>query len=174
MFNELIKTVNTIDNRIKITPIKLSDIIFEERVKLNCFYCTKYNINWRCPPNIPDLNYYNIISEYDNLAIVYIIMDINNNFDFIRIDSTNKLHKSLLVLEQYFWNNNNSLATSFIGGSCKLCQNGCDKDKCKQPLRARIPIEAIGINVIKTLQNIGININFPITNQLFRGGMILW
>ena len=46
------------------------------------------------------------------------------------------------------------MAISFIGGSCKLCKNGCAKDKCNNPGMARIPLEATGVNVIKSLDNI--------------------
>lgn len=30
-------------------------LIFEERVKMNCFYCGRYNVNWKCPPKLPQL-----------------------------------------------------------------------------------------------------------------------
>jgi predicted metal-binding protein len=162
------------DNRLHILPIKFDQIIFEERVKLKCFYCAKYNNNWKCPPNIPDIDYSNIIKEYDNLAIVYITININDDFDQVRYESTNKLHRGLLMLEKELWNDNNSLALSFIGGSCKLCKDGCAKDKCRQPQLARIPLEATGMNVVDSLKNIGIDVRFPIEDSLSRYGMILW
>lgn len=170
----MIEKLIEFDNRLKIYPIKFEDIVFEERVKLNCFYCSKYNNNWKCPPSIPDLDYRKIINEYSNIAIVSITVDVSNNLDEMRIESTNKLHKALLMLEKDCWENNNPLATCFIGGSCKLCKDGCAKDRCRQPSLARIPIEATGINVIKTLKNIGINVVFPIKNSLTRYGMFLW
>ncbi len=30
--------------------ISVSRLVFEECVKMNCFYCGKYNISWKCPP----------------------------------------------------------------------------------------------------------------------------
>lgn len=36
------------------TPI---DCVFEENVKMNCFYCGKYANNWKCPPNLPNVDY---------------------------------------------------------------------------------------------------------------------
>ena len=39
---------------------------------------------------------------------------------------------------------------------------------------ARIPMEATGINVIKTLKEVGYDINFPIEDSLSRVGLLLW
>jgi len=166
--------LDELDDKFNIYPITYKHIVFEERVFLNCFYCPKYNSNWTCPPHILKLSYKNIICEYANLGIVGITMNIKNNFNDVRIESTNKLHKALLMLEKELWEGNNPLATSFIGGSCKLCKDGCASDKCRQPAKARIPIEAIGINVIESLKNIDIDVAFPIKNKLSRYGMLLW
>jgi len=162
------------NENLQILPISFEQIVFEERVKLNCFYCSRYGNNWKCPPNIPLLDYPKILSEYSNIAIVSISIDINSNFEKVRSETTNILHKSLLMLEKYMWDNNNSLSASFIGGSCKLCKDGCGIDKCNQQKLARIPLEAIGINVVETLKNIGVNIKFPIDKSLSRYGIILW
>jgi len=47
-----------------------------------------------------------------------------------------------LKMEKLLWEKNNSTAISFIGGSCKLCKNGCGSDKCNNPYMARSPLEA--------------------------------
>lgn len=72
------------------------------------------------------------------------------------------------------YNHNSSTAISFIGGSCKLCKGGCGKEKCNNPYMSRSPIEALGINVIKSASRYGINIEFPTDKQLMRIGMLLW
>lgn len=56
----------------------------------------------------------------------------------------------------------------------KLCKNGCAKDKCNNPGMARIPLEATGVNVIKSLANIGIKIEFPLIDKFYRFGLIAW
>lgn len=48
------------------------------------------------------------------------------------------------------------------------------KDKCNNPGMARIPLEATGVNVIKSLDNIGIKIEFPLINKFYRFGLIAW
>ena len=46
------------------------DLVFEENVKMNCFYCGKYNNNWSCPPNLPDIDYQLMIGEFDHGVFV--------------------------------------------------------------------------------------------------------
>ena len=65
---EYLHTVNGDAEGILIDPGKL---IFEENVKMNCFYCGKYNNNWKCPPNLPDIDYKRMMKEYEvGMAVV--------------------------------------------------------------------------------------------------------
>ena len=173
---EIIKNkVLELNQNITVHSINKNQIIFENRVRVNCFYCSKYNKQWTCPPNIPNIDYEKVISEYDNIIILGISYDVNNlNYADIRIKSTNEIHKTLLLLEKKLWDMGHPMAISFIGGSCKLCKNGCAEDKCRNSQSARIPIEATGINVIKTLKNIDIDVDFTNTSQISRYGMLLW
>ncbi len=161
--------------KMMIYDIKPEEIVFEERVKLKCFYCNRYNEKWTCPPKIPKVDYEKIIKkEYSNAIILeYKLPIVNNNFEEIRIRTTNYLHKSMLKVEKYLYEKNCTLATSFIGGSCKLCKN-CNPEYCNNPLMARIPMEATGINVIRTMKKLGVEIKFPITDSLSRYGLLLW
>lgn len=156
--------------------IEPSELVFEENVKMNCFYCGKYNNNWRCPPNLPDIDYPKMMSEYDCGMFVILTYDIKDSAEFtmIRNDSSNTLHKILLSLEKWMWEHNGSNAISFIGGSCKLCKGGCGKEKCNNPYISRSPIEATGVNVIKSLQKWGVSITFPTDKHLKRIGLLLW
>ena len=56
--------IKEFDCNINIYKIKFDQIIFEDRVKLNCFYCSKYNTKWTCPPRIPDIDYSKLINEF--------------------------------------------------------------------------------------------------------------
>ena len=149
--------------------------VFEERVKLNCFYCGRYSMNWRCPPRIPTIDYKKVISEFKVGAFVY------DNFPFsettyadVRIASSIMVHSALLEAEKYLLSVGNSMYISFIGGSCKLCKNGCGKEKCNNPYFARIPLEATGINVVKSALRYKISITFPVENHITRIGLVLW
>ncbi len=155
--------------------LRKDQIVFEERVRLSCFYCGRHGKNWRCPPNIPDLDFKTVISEYERILLVYRKFPYNDvSYEDVRRDSTVSLHKTLLSAEKYLWKSNVPLYASFIGGSCKLCKNGCDASGCANPASARIPVEALGINVIKTALNAGVEITFPPDKSIMRAGLLCW
>jgi predicted metal-binding protein len=156
--------------------IKPSDLIFEERVKLLCFNCGKYNNNWKCPPIIPqNIDYHKVFCEYNNAAFIWLKLPITPaTYNDVRNDSSIFLHKALLDMEKYLWDRDNPTALSFIGGSCKICKNGCGKDKCNNPYRARSPLESTGVNILKSAAKYGIKITFPPTEYMMRLGLLLW
>ena len=157
------------------TPIIFSNLVFEERVLLNCFHCKRYGVNWTCPPKIPDIDYEKILGEYDSLLLFWCEIPFEEHtFEIVRYESTNLLHRTLLEAEKFLWEKNHSMAISFIGGSCKLCAQGCGEEVCRQPQLARIPLEGIGVNVVKSAKNVGINIIFPPKKYLYRVGLLGW
>ena len=103
-------------------------------------------------------------------------MNITSQSDYnkIRNDSSVILHKALLDLEKWLYHHNSSNAISFIGGSCKLCKGGCGKEKCNNPNMSRAPLEAIGVNIIKSMKQYGIDITFPTEKAIKRVGLLLW
>lgn len=158
-----------------VVSILHKDIVYEERVKLKCFHCKNYRKKWTCPGHLPQIDYQKIIAEYENAAVVICKIPAENGVtDEIRNISTNTLHRAMLFLESELYKRNNSLAISFIGGSCKLCKNGCNPNSCANPELSRMPWEATGCNVVKSLKNIGIRIVFPPQEYLFRYGLFLW
>ena len=170
---DYLHTINSDAQGIIIEPAKL---IFEENVRMNCFYCGKYNNNWKCPPHLPDINYKKMMNEYDSgLALILSFSIVKqSDYDKIRNESSVALHKLLLELEKWLYNHNSSNALSFIGGSCKLCKGGCGKEKCNNPYMARSPLEALGINIIKSMRQYDIAIDFPTDKVMKRIGLLLW
>lgn len=151
-------------------------LIFEENVRMNCFYCGKYNNNWRCPPNLPDIDYQKMMNEFDAGLFVVLSYDIDNadEYNSVRTESSVTLHKLLLALEKWMWNHNSSNTISFTAGSCKLCKGGCGKDKCNNPYMSRSPLEATGVNVVKSARKYGIDVRFPADKKMMRIGLLLW
>jgi len=155
--------------------IQQKDIVYEERVKLKCYHCKNYRVKWTCPGHLPQLDYCKIISEYEHASVIVCKTPVEDGItDEIRNISTNRLHRAMLYLEAEMYRQNNSLAMSFIGGSCKLCKNGCRPDACANPELSRAPWEATGCNVVKSLANIGIEVVFPPKDYLYRYGLFLW
>lgn len=175
LLSGLLQCANSGSQQYELLRVDNKDLVFEERVKFNCFYCGKYNSSWKCPPKLPEIDYKKLFEEYDNLLIVYGKFSFDNsNYNVVRADSSVALHKTLLKMEKYLWENNRSEAISFIGGSCKLCKNGCGKEKCNNPYMARSPIEATGVNVVKTMSAYDVEVKFPPDEYIMRIGMLLW
>lgn len=172
---KLISWANENDFPIEGIEIDTKKLIFEERVKMNCFYCAKYNTNWKCPPKIPQLDYMKMFSEFERAAFVYIRMSLHkNDYETVRKNSSVLLHQAMLECEKWLYQHNNSTALSFIGGSCKLCKSGCVPGHCANPYQARIPVEALGINVVESIRQYGIEVKFPPTEYMMRIGLLLW
>lgn len=148
------------------------EIVFDDRAKLQCFNCKNYGRKRTCPPSIPDWDYQKMILKYRKGLFVIIRMDSSLDFDQARFESTNKLHQILLKLEKEAFNQNNHFTTSFIGGSCKLCENGC-AEICRLPQYSRIPIEAIGVDVVETMRKFGLILQFPAKECIYRIGALL-
>lgn len=173
---ELLKFLKEANGKADGVFIEPKELIFEENVKMNCFYCGKYGNNWRCPPNLPDIDFPKMMTEYDKGLFVYLTYDVHDaeEYNAIRAESSVTLHKLLLTLEKWMWNHNSSNAISFTAGSCKLCKGGCGKEKCNNPYMSRTPLEATGVNVVKSARKYGIDIKFPTDKQLMRVGLLLW
>jgi predicted metal-binding protein len=168
------------ENGLKIFRTDFSKMVFEERVKYLCLNCNNYGLNWRCPGKIPQLDWQKIFQEYNNIVLLMYKSQVLNNenlFQIERVKSTNLVHKTLLKMEEYLWNSGMFMRSSFIGGSCKLCKNGCASDKCRNPLQARIPLEGTGCNVMETVKNIipsySDDIKFS-QKHIFRFGLLVW
>jgi predicted metal-binding protein len=171
--------------------INYDDLVFEERIKLACYSCEKYGKSWHCPPRIPALDYHALLGEYAHHLLVYREFPFRKtapagtdssaaasghpDYNEVRRESTQSLHKTLLRAERFCWENNVAPVASFIGGSCKLCKNGCNQTRCANPAAARISLEALGVNVIRTAQNAGLAIiRFPPEDILVRMGLLCW
>ncbi|NBH19576.1 DUF2284 domain-containing protein [Clostridiaceae bacterium] len=171
-----LKYIRQIAPSAEVVFMEPKEAVFEELVKMNCFYCGKYGRNWKCPPNIPDIDYPKMFSEFDEGAFISYSFEIHDSsaYEGIRSESSIVLHKTLLQLEKWMWEHDRSTALSFGAGSCKLCKGGCGKERCNNPYRSRTPLEATGVNIIKTAAKYGIEIHFPTDRLLTRIGLIMW
>ena len=175
MFKLLKEKLADYDETLSIVEADPNIFVFEERVKLLCFYCQNYNKVHTCPPRTPKLDYPKILSEYKHCVVVYCKMSFTDkDFKDVRTKSTNLVHRGLLHLEKVLRDENYPLVLSLIGGSCKLCKVGCDPVRCRNPYLARVPVEATGINLIESLKKIGIDIKFPVTTDISRYGLLFW
>ncbi|MCK4670013.1 MAG: DUF2284 domain-containing protein [Nanoarchaeota archaeon] len=117
---------------------------------LKCaFGCDSYGKNWTCPPHndITPEKARKIIKDYKRAIL-------------LQFDSTDykKIYNILLSIEKEILNNNFYKVFALSMGYCPLCDKCTVPNPCAFPELRRPPMEALGIDVFKTLKNIGIEL----------------
>ena len=149
------------------------ELIFDDRAIMQCFNCKNFGIKQTCPPHKMDVDFESLFKKYKKGLFVLVKFDSSEDFAKARQESTNKLHKILLKLEKIAFSQDNHFTISFIGGSCKLCPNGCAPDVCRNPAMSRIPLESTGVDVVETLKKFDLELKFPATDCIYRVGLLL-
>ena len=160
---------NTDDFLIK--EINVNDLVFDIRTRVQCVYCEKFGKKLTCPPNIPDLNYFKLFFQRYKRGIIlikcYELNEVNREL------STREMTQKIIDLENEYKHQGFYYTAGFIGGSCKECEK-CPNSGCANIQRSRIPIEATGIDVIKTCEKIGCKLERPGYRNMFcRVGLVL-
>lgn len=176
----------------------MSDVIFDPRVQTFCvspsFQCPYFDHSWSCPPVAPYLE--EEISKYKRFFLIYTIFDLKKyiteekvkhpkrNVSFIR----NKFYmKNLLrddlekevfnFLEEY--DNPKDEKLILWDGTCRICHNEedlkCTYDSgnpCRYPNIRRYSMEAVGIDVTRTVKNLSLDVEWPPINYAYRFGLV--
>jgi len=178
--------------------IKLRDIIFDPKIQSYCvspnFKCPSYGHSWACPPEAPYLE--EIVSKFNEFYLVYYELDLNEyitkekdkdtdmnednikNMLFTGNFLRNRLEKEIyMFLENYQEKYEEKLI--LWDGFCRVCFNKMDKgctyddgDPCRYPDKKRYSMEAVGIDVTKTVRNLNLNIEWPPINYVYRFGLV--
>ncbi len=178
-------------------------VAVDERVRLKCLVpiCDDYGLNLMCPPHIMSVQEFrDVLTKYDWAILIQIIESIpaemkkeikqaedvaalyknakfleiySRSFDPIKLQLQRVVHKveaQAYVLGYRF-------ATGFTAGSCELCPEcvACSnsQEPCRHPFRARPSMEAVGIDVFKTAENVGLPFDIPSTNKTVWNGLVL-
>jgi len=174
--------------------IPSSRVVIDERVRLKCEVprCAGYGQFLTCPPHVMSVDTFSRIRSGYKWALLVQVEAKN-------IDSTDKgksrisravlkentkLHRPFKLkllevveaVESVAFKKGMRFAAGLVGGSCVLCVR-CVDDKfseaCRHPFRARPPMEAVGIDVIKTAQNAGLPIHLSSSKNVFWTGLVL-
>lgn len=154
------------------------DIVFDIRATYQCRTCPHYGKCHTCPPKIPPIGYWKELVKSYTIGTLHILKcDYTNpTFDDVRRDSAKRLHSILLDAEKNAFNHNQYWAASLVGGSCRLCPDGCG-ETCRFPERARAAMEGAGIDVIGTCRKQKVTLpEYPHPNSggtLARVGLLL-
>jgi len=167
------------------TIISADKIVVDPRARLKCMIplCASYGVNLMCPPNVitPE-EFAKILSLYRQAILVEVPLTVNDDFTKIlsqkkslwelREDQNyrNSLSKGdrqlieiLCKLEKDCLEMGYRFATGLSAGTCRLCEECVGQlsgEPCKHPFEARPSMEAVGIDVIQTAKNAGIDLKF--------------
>lgn len=162
--------------------ISARDVVVDERVRFKCRVplCDSFNRNLMCPPHLPPVEEFRrILAHYTDAIIIQITSPIAKNPVKKSTDifaPAKKLHNLINQAEKTAFENGFFFAAGLIGGCCRLCAEcvaatGCGP--CRHPFKARPSMEAMGIDVMATLDKAGMGCSFPIEDQVKWTGLLL-
>ncbi len=158
------------------------------------FKCPSYGHSWACPPEAPYLK--NKISEYERFFLIFIKF---NLLSYIQEEKANHPQKTEISIRNAFYMKNllrdnleQEIYSFFLNqeidykeklilwdGFCRVCSNerdkGCTYDAgypCRYPDQKRYSMEAVGIDVNKTVSNLNFNLEWPPNEFVYRFGLI--
>jgi predicted metal-binding protein len=131
-------------------------VFFDIRATYQCRTCSHYGKCHTCPPKIPPIDYWKkLVWSYKRGEIYIGLWDYTpDTFTQIRDESAKDLHHLLITREKECFEENKYWAASLMGGSCRLCPEGCG-ETCRFPEKARVAMEGAGIDVINTCARVG-------------------
>lgn len=137
-----------------------SNIIFDEKVRDYCKEnkCQKYNKSWCCPPAIKDIIFYKEESNNYKKAIIfwdtfsYNKDDPQSSYQKMKTFQDKTIQLKSELQKKHFLNKKYDF-TIYGAGTCMICEKCTYPIKpCKNIGKPVISMEAIGINVFKTLK----------------------
>ena len=182
--------------------IPAEEIVVENRVVLKCrIGCNKYGKTLMCPPYAPSVDEFRkILSEY-SYALVFKIKSqaeataevakllskkeddpsltkemrkkVRMFWDSWKADKKQLVQK-IIALEKAATTRGYTLALGFTTGSCMICDECNVKERiCSHPTEARYSAQAVGINVLQTLENADMPIPVPFKKNPESFGLVL-
>ncbi|MFC1486409.1 DUF2284 domain-containing protein [Thermoproteota archaeon] len=183
-------------------PFNAKDVVVDERVRLKCLIppCKDYRTNLMCPPYVMSVKEFReVLSRYEWAILIQvetpIKVDMKNEVQ--QTDDVAGLYRNKKFLDAYIegFGPNFSLlhhivnkveaqasmmgyrfATGFKAGTCTLCPECIakkSKETCRHPFQSRPSMEAVGIDVFKTVETAGLPVDFPPKDNAVWNGLIL-
>ncbi|MEN6321845.1 MAG: DUF2284 domain-containing protein [Syntrophaceae bacterium] len=167
----------------KVVLINSAEIIVDERVRLKCQVpvCDSYNKNLMCPPYMPSVaEFRKTLKKFKQGLLIQVSAELNERYANVPTEEiflpARKLHELVNIGEKEAFTAGFRFATGFIGGCCRLCDECVvvhGGTQCRFPFKARPSMEAMGIDVMATVEKTGLPVSFPISNQVTWTGLIL-
>jgi len=152
----------------KVAIIEPGEVVVDDRVRYKCMWsCPHYNTSLMCPPYTPRpeetrrlLNQYRyaLLVRREGPAEDFVGGNAIEERSWIR--HGRDLHKTMLKLESSAFYRGFYLAIAMVGGCCRICYpdgacQGLEQGRCLHPYESRPSMEALGIDVLSTLDKLG-------------------
>ncbi len=171
----------------EVKVIESSKVVVDERVQLKCAYppCIYYGKSLMCPPYTPKAkDFREIVKKYDFAIAAQItrayddelkkylnvngakFQDVINNPEFqkemkvVMDDVTKRLRNLIASIEREAFSRGYYLSIGLGSGTCLLCETCELKYPCKHPWEARPSMEAMGIDITRTMRNAGLQLTW--------------
>lgn len=184
----------------KTAIIKAGRVVVDQRVQLKCRYppCDSYGGNLMCPPFTPSAaEFKKYLSRYKYGILIQVEGEVPQEirpylwnkqiscaelwkdegfrklYDPWNIELWKKLHRVVSYVEREAFVRRYYLSLGILRGRCRLC-NECDtKSLCKHPFEARPSMEAMGIDVDRTVRKVGLNIEWGQRTKVHHYGLVM-
>jgi predicted metal-binding protein len=178
--------------------VNLKDIIFDPKVQTYCinsnFKCPSYGHSWACPPEAPYLE--QELMTYERFFLIFTKFNLKIHIETQKVKQPKKSKETLLnafFMKNFLRDNLEREIYLFLDeiqnqyserlvlwdGFCRLCYNekekGCTYDSgdpCRYPEEKRYSMEAVGIDVTKTVRNLNFNLEWPPNEFIYRFGLV--
>ncbi|MBW1837981.1 MAG: DUF2284 domain-containing protein [Deltaproteobacteria bacterium] len=148
----------------KVIPLDLIGI--EDEVPEMCKKprCDGYGKSINCPPHtMKPEEFREFVKQYGHAVVFKIDVSIEDMMSEKRNDAFRMIYEIASKLETMAKDAGSEYSRGFAAGSCKpvfcrghkVCQALADKHACRNPSMARPSMEAVGINVIKLIRDVG-------------------
>jgi predicted metal-binding protein len=173
--------------------------VFDPQVQTYCntskFSCPNYSHSWGCPPVAPYLE--KKIFQFHEFYLIYYKYDLNKYIkdikskhshlsekkirnDFYRKDIMRDYLES--EIQDFIKNYSKPYKEVFIlwDGYCRICSKqgkSCtydDNKPCRYPDQIQYSMEAVGIDVNKTVSHLNLNIEWPPIHYIYRFGLVCY
>lgn len=187
-------------DRMPYLEIQFKDIFFDRIVQTYCnnpkFKCPNYGHTWGCPPEAPYLE--EKVSQFKKFYLIYYQFNLE---EYVNKEKSKHPKRSEQTIRTSFYRKNliRDLVEKELfrfleqykdpyterlilwDGYCRVCENtkdgGCTYDKkisCRYPDKKRYSMEAVGIDVDKTIKNIkhlDFTLEWPPIRYIYRFGL---
>lgn len=151
-------------------------IVVSQWVRMKCrFGCGEYGRNASCPPNLPSVGECEAFFREYSRAVVFHFKKSVRSADELK-KWVKALHAHLVRMEKEIFLMGFHKAFVLLVDSCSLCgECSASRESCKNPKLSRPTVEALAVDVYKTVRAIGypIEVKSELVQEMDRYAILL-